>query len=191
MATTKSIKGTETEKNLVKAYMSESAAYSRYTYYARQASKENYFPIADIFTETADNELNHGKVFFKFLQGGKVEISLDPDAGVIGTTADNLATAAAEEQLEGVDQYTASANTADAEGFPEIAEHFRAIASVENMHEARFRKCEKEVRDNTVWTRPKPIKWQCLVCGYIYEGTEPPKVCPGCDHPFQHYKALD
>lgn len=187
----KSIKGTKTEINLVKAYMSESAAYSRYTYYAIQADKENYFPIGQIFRETADNELHHGKVFFKFLEGGKVNISLDPDAGVIGDTASNLATAAAEEEAEGVQQYTDAAKVAEEEGFPEIAEHFRAIATVEMRHRRRFLWYLDQVINGSVWKRDKAIKWQCLVCGYVYEGTEPPVVCPGCDHPYQHYMALD
>lgn len=191
MATKKSIKGTKTEKNLVAAYMSESAAYSRYTYYAQQATKENYFPIAEIFNETAANELRHGKIFFKYLEGGVVPCSLDVDAGVIGDTASNLATAAAEEEKEGVEQYQAAAKDADAEGFPEIASHFREIAEIEEHHRRRFEHYLKQVKDGTVWKRDKPIKWKCLVCGYIHEGTEPPKVCPACDHPYQHYMALD
>ena len=191
MSTKKSIKGTETEKNLVAAYMSESAAYSRYTYYASQAEKENYYPIAEVFTETAANELRHGKIFFKYLEGGSVGCSLDVDAGVIGDTASNLATAAHEEMVEGVEQYTNAAKVADKEGFPEIAAHFRAIAETEGHHRQRFEAYLKQVQDGTVWKREKPIKWQCMVCGYIFEGTEPPKVCPACDHPQCHYKGLD
>lgn len=188
---TKSIKGTKTEVNLVKAYISESAAYSRYTFYASQANKEKYFPIEKIFTETADNELRHAKVFFKLLEGGSVPCTLDVDAGTIADTATNLATAAHEEMVEGVEQYTEAAKVADEEGFTEIAEHFRAIAEVEQHHRERFEKYLKQVKDGTVWKRTKAIKWQCLVCGYIFEGKEPPKVCPACDHPYQHYMALD
>lgn len=191
MAKTKSIKGTKTEQNLVIAYMAESAAYSRYTYYAAQAEKEKYFPIQKIFTETAANELRHGKVFFKFLQSGSVEVPMAVDAGVIGTTAENLATAAHEELVEGVEMYTEAAKVADKEGFPEIAGHFRAIAEIEDHHRRRFERYLKQVEDGTVWKRKKPVKWQCLVCGYIYEGTEPPAECPACDHPYQHYMALD
>lgn len=191
MAKTKSIKGTKTEQNLVIAYMAESAAYSRYTYYAAQAEKEKYFPIQKIFTETAANELRHGKVFFKFLQGGSVEVPMAVDAGVIGTTAENLATAAHEELVEGVEMYTEAAKVADKEGFPEIAGHFRTIAEIEDHHRRRFERYLKQVEDGTVWKRKKPVKWQCLVCGYIYEGTEPPAECPACDHPYQHYMALD
>lgn len=191
MATTKSLKGTETEKNLVNAYMSESSAYSRYTFYAQQADKESYFPVGQIFRETAANELRHGKVFFKFLEGGKVPAVLDVDAGVIGDTVTNLKIAAAEELSEGIEQYKNAAIVADKEGFPEIAEHFRAIAEVEETHRRRFERFIDQINNGTVWKRDKPIKWKCLVCGYIYEGTEPPTKCPACDHPYQHYMALD
>ncbi len=187
----KSIKGTRTEKNVVDAYISESTAYSRYTYYAKQADKENYFPIGEIFRETADNELHHGKVFFKMLEGGQVECTVTVDAGVIGDTASNLATAAEEERTEGVDQYLRSAKIAEEEGFPEIAEHFREIAEVEQHHMDRFNKLLKKVKEGTVWKREKPIEWECMVCGYIFKGTEPPEECPACDHPREHYKALD
>ena len=191
MATKKSIKGTQTEKNLVTAYAAESMAYSRYTYYAKQADKENYYPIGEIFRETADNELHHGKVFFKFLEGGNVEVPLGIDAGVIGDTASNLETALKEEENEGVKLYTEAAKGADEEGFPEIASHFRAIAEVEDIHRERFARYLKQVKDGTVWKRDHSIKWKCLVCGYIAEGKEPPAVCPGCDHPYQHYMAMD
>lgn len=189
--TPKSIKGTKTEKNLVIAYMAESSAYTRYTFYAQQADKENYFPIGEIFRETADNELRHGKVFFKFLEGGSVNVAMDVDAGVIGDTASNLATAAHEEMVEGVELYTASAKVAEEEGFTEIAAHFREIAEIEELHRKRFERYLKQVKDGTVWKRDKAIKWKCLVCGYVHEGTEPPKVCPACDHPYQHYMAMD
>jgi rubrerythrin len=113
------------------------------------------------------------------------------DAGEIGDTASNLATAAQEELTEGVELYTQSAKVADEEGFPEIAEHFRAIASIEKRHHERFMAYLKQVKEGTVWKRTKPITWQCLVCGYQMVGKEPPKVCPACDHPYQHYIALD
>ena len=182
----KSIKGTETEKNLVIAYMAESSAYTRYNFYASQADKENYFPIGEIFRNTADNEMRHGKVFFKFLEGGVVGANMDVDAGVIGSTAENLEIAIKEEQNEGIKMYTNAAQVADEEGFPEIAEHFRAIAEIETRHKARFEAYLKQVKDGTVWKRDHKIKWQCLVCGYVFEGKEPPKVCPACDHPYQH-----
>ncbi len=187
----KSIKGSETEKNLVIAYMAESSAYTRYNFYASQADKENYFPIGEIFRNTADNEMRHGKVFFKFLEGGVVGANMDVDAGVIGSTAENLEIAIKEEQNEGIKMYTNAAKVADKEGFPEIAEHFRAIAEIETRHKARFEAYLKQVQDGTVWKRDHKIKWQCLVCGYVFEGKEPPKVCPACDHPYQHYIALD
>lgn len=191
MANTKDIRGTRTEKCLVAAYVSESTAYTRYTYYAQQADKEQYFPIGEIFRETAANELHHGKVFFRMLQGGKVDVALNVDAGIIGTTAQNLEIASAEELAEGVELYKNSAKVADEEGFPEIADHFRAIAAVEESHRRRFDRYLKEVEEGTVWKREKPVKWRCLVCGYIYEGTTPPEKCPGCDHPYQHYMAMD
>lgn len=187
----KSIKGTKTEQNLAIAYMAESGAYSRYTYYAAQADKENYFPIGEIFRETAANELRHSKVYFKFLEGGSFDIKIGVDAGVIADTASNLATAAQEELTEGVELYANAAKVADEEGFPEIASHFRAIAEIEQRHHDRFIAYLKQVKEGTVWKRDKPITWQCLVCGYQQEGTEPPKVCPACDHPYQHYIALD
>ena len=140
---------------------------------------------------TAANELRHGKVFFKFLEGGQVAVDLTVDAGVIGTTLENLTTAAEEEQREGVSAYVQAAETADAEGFPAIAAHFRAIAEVEARHEKRFRKFIEQIKAGTVWKREQPIEWQCLVCGYTYYGTEPPKACPACDHPYQHYMPLD
>lgn len=191
MSTTKSIKGTKTEKNLVASYMAESAAYSRYTFYATQANKEGFYPVEKVFTDTAANELRHGKVFFKFLEGGQVEVDLTVDAGVIGKTVDNLATATNEEQREGVDAYIKFAQDADDEGFPEIAAHFRAIAEVEARHEKRFRKLIDQINSGTMWKREQPIEWQCMVCGYTYYGTEPPAVCPACDHPKEHYMPLD
>lgn len=191
MSTKKSIRGTKTEANLVISYLAESSAYTRYQFYAQQADKENYFPIGEIFRQTAANEMRHAKVYFKFLEGGSITVPVTADAGIIGTTAENLQTAANEERTEGVDLYTGFAKVADEEGFPEIAEHFRAIATIEQRHENRFMYYLQQVKDGTVWKREKPIKWQCLVCGYVYEGTTPPEVCPACDHPYQHYIGLD
>ena len=189
--TVKSIKGTKTEKLLVESYIAESTAYTRYIFYAQQAEKENYYPIAEAFKDTAANELHHGKVFFKYLQGGQVAVNVTMDAGVIGDTASNLACAAAEEESEGVDFYKNAAEVAREEGFDELAEHFAAIATVEERHRRRFLAYLKQVKDGTVWKRDHAIKWQCLVCGYVFEGTEPPMTCPGCSHPYQHYIALD
>lgn len=191
MSTQKSIKGTKTERNLVVSYLAESSAYTRYTFYAAQADKELYFPIGEIFRQTAANELRHAKIYFKYLEGGTVEVPMNADAGVIGDTASNLACAAAEEISEGADMYMEFAKTADEEGFAEIAEHFRAIATIEKHHHDRFTRYLEQVKAGTVWKRDKPIKWHCLVCGYEYVGTEPPTKCPACDHPYQHYMAMD
>ena len=188
----KSIKGTKTEMNIVSSYLSETQAYARYTYYSQQAKKENYFPIQKIFEETAANELHHAKVFFKMLEGGQVTGTLNQlDAGVIGTTAENLKISIEEEQDQGIDQYKAFAKVALEEGFPVIASHFMAIAAIEEHHKQRFEAWLKHVNDGTCWTRDHVIKWQCLVCGYVFEGKQPPLKCPACDHPREHYMALD
>lgn len=191
MSKKKNIRGTRTEKNIVLAYLAESAAYTRYTYYARQAAKENYFPIEAVFEETAENELRHSKVYFKMLQGGNLPVTIDVDAGVIGTTEQNLEIAAAEELTEGIEMYLKAAEVADEEGFKEIAEHFRAIAEIEDLHRKRFLHYLKQVQEGTVWKRSKPIVWKCLVCGYEFKGTEPPVECPACDHPREHYMGMD
>lgn len=191
MTTVKSIKGTKTEKLLTASYMNENQAYARYTFYAAQADKENYFPIGQIFRETAANELRHAKVFFKFLEGGQVAVNLDVDAGVIADTASNLEVSIKEETEEGIKAYVEAARVARQEGFEDIASHFEAIASIERHHKARFERYLKQVKEGIVWKREKPVKWRCLVCGYTYEGTEPPRECPACDHPYQHYMALD
>ena len=191
MTDKKSIKGTKTELNLSTAYMSEAQAYARYSYYATQADKELYFPIGEVFRETAANELRHGKVYFKFLEGGKVDVPLNIDAGVIGTTAENLKISILEEEYEGVEFYIKAAKTAREEGFDDIAEHFEAIAAIENTHKERFEKYLEQVENGTVWKRDEPITWKCLVCGYEHVGTTPPTVCPACDHPYQHYIAMD
>lgn len=188
MADTKSLKGTKTERNLANAYVAESTAYSRYTYFSQSAQKESYFHFANIFTETADNELHHAKIFLKYLINGPVmtdQLSIDP--GILTPTVDNLAVAAEEEQKEGVEMYQKSADVADEEGFPDIAKVFRAIATIENRHKERFELMRSQIENGTVWKREKPIKWQCLVCGYIYEGVQPPEKCPACSHPYQHF----
>lgn len=188
MADTKSLKGTKTEQNLATAFVAESTAYTRYTYFAQSAEKEMYYQYANIFNETAANELHHAKIYLKLLQEGAVmttPVSVDP--GILTPTVDNLKVAASEEQNEGVDLYIKSAEVAEEEGFADIAETFRAIATVEKHHEDRFNLMRERIENGTVWKRDKPIKWQCLVCGYIFEGTEPPKVCPACKHPYQHY----
>lgn len=158
--TQKSIRGTKTEKNLADSYVAESCAYSRYTFYSQQAQKEGYIQYANIFAETAANELHHAKIFFKFLtEGGVVTDPLAIDAGIIGKTEDNLKVAAEEEQKEGVEAYTNAAAVAEEEGFVEIADRFRAIASVEKHHEERFQKMRGRILDGSVFKRDKPIKW--------------------------------
>ncbi len=189
--TPKNLKGTRTEKNIVEAYMSESTAYTRYTYYAQQAQKESYFPVQKIFEETADNELHHGKVFLKMLQGGTVDGTITVDAIASQDTASNLEIAIHEELDEAVKSYLAAAKVAEEEGFPEIAEHFKAIASVEEKHKDRFQRYLDRIKAGTLWKRDKAITWKCLVCGYEFVGTEPPKTCPACDHPYQHYMPMD
>lgn len=189
--TTKSIKGTRTEKNLLTAYIAESTAYTRYMFYANQAKKEKYYPIQFLFTTTANNEMHHGKIFFKYLEGGKVEVPITADSGEIGTTAENLATAAEEEKYEGVELYRNAAAVAREEGFDDIAEHFEAISTIEEMHRRRFLEYLKHVKEGTLWKREKPVKWQCLVCGYVFEGTEPPEACPACNHPREFYVVMD
>lgn len=188
---TPSIKGTQTEKNLVVSYAAESMAYSRYTFYAQQADNEQYFPIGQIFRETAANELHHAKIYFKYLEGGSLDVNVGVDAGTIADTASNLALSAKEEKEEGYEMYRAFAEVADKEGFADIAAHFRAIAEIEMHHHRRFLRYLSQVKEGTVWKREKPITWRCLVCGYTFVGTEPPKVCPASNHPYQHYMAMD
>lgn len=186
--TSKSLAGTKTQTNLAVSYAAESMAYTRYTYFSQQAEKEMYYQVANIFTETAANELHHGKIFLKYLSEGPATTApLGVDAGVIGTTAENMAVAASEEQREGVDAYAKFAKEAEEEGFVEIAARFRAIGEVEKHHEARFKELRDRIENGTMWKREKPIKWQCLVCGYIFEGVEPPVKCPACAHSYQHF----
>lgn len=189
---TPALKGTRTERNLANAYVAESTAYTRYVFFAKSAQKESYFNFANIFQETADNELHHAKIFLKYLKEGAVvtdPITIDP--GILTPTVDNLRVAASEEENEGVKQYIAAAEVAEEEGFSDIADHFRAIATIENHHKERFDLMRKQIEDGTVWKREQPIKWQCLVCGYIFEGVQPPEKCPACDHPYQHYKPAE
>ncbi len=189
MATQKSLVGTRTQVNLANAYVSESCAYTRYTFFAQAAQKESYFQYANILNETAANELRHAKIFLKFLdEGGCKTDPISVDAGVIGKTVDNLKVAAEEERVEGVEQYTESAKVAEEEGFSEIAKRFKEIAEIEQHHRDRFDNMIKRIEDGTVWKSDKPINWQCLVCGYIYEGTTPPEKCPACQHPYQHFE---
>ena len=186
----KSIKGSRTEKNLLAAFAGESQARNRYTYFASAARKEGYEQIANIFIETAENEKEHAKVFFKHLEGGDVEIIASYPAGVIADTKSNLEAAAAGENMEWSTIYLNSAQIAKDEGFPEIASSFEQIAKVEMFHESRYRKQIKNIEGGAVFNKKTPVKWHCINCGYVYEGAEAPKQCPACKHPQPYYEVL-
>jgi rubrerythrin len=186
----KSIKGTKTEKNLLAAFAGESQARNRYAYFAGAAKKEGFEQISAIFLETAENEKEHAKVFFKYLEGGEVEITAAYPAGVIGTTAANLEAAADGEKLEWSALYAEFERVARKEGFPKIADSFREIAEVEQVHEARYRKLLANVVKGEVFRKKSPVKWHCRNCGYVHEGAEAPDMCPACNHPKAHYEVL-
>jgi rubrerythrin len=190
MTMSKSIKGTETEKNLLKAFAGESQARNRYTYFAGVARKAGMEQIANIFIETAENEREHAKVFFKYLEGGDLEITAAYPAGVIGDTKANLEAAAAGEKMEWSDIYANFEKTARAEGFPEIATSFHEIAEVEEFHEKRYRKLAANIETGQVFKKPVSVKWHCTNCGYVHEGPEAPDVCPACKHPRAYYEVL-
>lgn len=177
-----SLKGSKTEHNLLASFAGESQARNRYTYFASAAAKEGYEQIAALFTETADNEKEHAKRFFKFLEGGDVQITATYPAGKIGTTLENLKAAAAGEHEEHTILYPGAANVADSEGFPEVAAAFRNIAKVEVEHEKRYRKLIENIDKDMVFKRPQPVRWKCRNCGYVHEGTEAPDKCPACLH---------
>jgi len=184
----KSLKGTKTEKNLLASFAGESQARTRYTYFASAAKKEGYEQISAIFLETAENEKEHAKRFFKFLEGGAVKITAMYPAGVIGTTAENLKAAADGEHEEWSMLYLDAAKIADTEGFPDIATTFRMIAKVEKEHEARYRKLLTNVIGGKVFKKGGPVRWMCRNCGYVHEGPEAPTQCPACLHPQAYYE---
>ena len=184
----KSLKGTKTEKNLLIAFIGESQARNRYTFFASQARKEGYEQVASIFLETADNEKEHAKRLFKFLEGGQVEVNATFPAGTIGDTKENLLQAVKGENYEYTKMYPGFAKVAEEEGFPEIAEVFRAIAVAEKYHEKRFLKLLENVEKGLVFKRDKVVKWKCRNCGYVHEGTEPPEKCPSCVHPKSYFE---
>ncbi|MEN6616118.1 MAG: rubrerythrin [Syntrophorhabdus sp.] len=186
----KSIKGTRTEKNLLASFAGESQARTRYTYFSSQAKKEGYEQISFIFADTSENEKEHAKRFFKFLEGGEVEITASYPAGIIGTTAQNLKAAASGENLEHTVLYPEAANVAQSEGFDEIARIFREIANVEKEHEKRYLLLLKNIETGAVFKRTAVAKWRCRNCGYVYEGSEAPENCPACDHPQAYYELL-
>lgn len=183
-----SLKGTQTEKNLLAAFAGESQARNRYTYYAKVAKKEGYNQLEELFLETADNEKQHAKTFFKFLEGGMVEIVAAYPAGVIGTTAENLKAAAAGENEEWTELYPHFADVAAEEGLPRVAAAFRMIAKVEERHEARYLHYLKQVEGGTFHKREETTRWKCRKCGYVHEGTEAPKMCPACLHPQPYFE---
>jgi rubrerythrin len=187
---TKSIKGTKTEKNLLAAFAGESQARNRYTYFASIARKEGLEQIANIFSETADNEKEHAKVFFKYLEGSDVEITASYPAGMLKDTKSNLEAAAAGENLEWTTLYANFAKTAKAEGFGDIANSFEQIAKVEMFHETRYRKLANNIASGEVFKKPQPVKWHCINCGYVIESDKAPSQCPACKHPQAFYEVL-
>ena len=180
------LKGSQTEKNLLAAFSGESQARNRYTYWASAAKKEGYEQIAAIFAETAEQEKEHAKREFKFLQGGEVEIQAAFPAGVIGTTLENLKEAAAGENYETTTMYPEFAKVAEKEGFSEIASVFRNIAVAEKRHRDRYLALAKNIEENKVFKREKPVRWVCRNCGYVHEGTEALEKCPACAHPMAY-----
>jgi len=182
------LKGSCTEKNLLAAFAGESQARTRYTFFASVAKNEGYEQIAAIFQETADNEKEHAKLFFKHLKGGLVEITATYPAGVIGSTAENLLAAAEGEKMEWGMLYPNSAEVAEQEGFAEVARTFRMVAKIEAYHERRYRKLLANVEQGIVFKKDKPVMWKCRNCGYVFESKEVPEKCPVCDHPRSYFE---
>lgn len=186
----KSVKGTKTEKNLLASFAGESQARNRYTYFAGVAKKAGFEQIAAIFLDTADNEKEHAKRFFQYLEGGEVEIAASYPAGIIGTTEQNMEAAAGGEKMEWSKIYPDAENIARAEGFEEIAVQFKEIAEVEEQHEKRYCALLKNLREKKVFKKDRVVKWHCRNCGYVHESKEAPKMCPDCKHPQAYYEVL-
>lgn len=186
----KSLKGSKTENNLLTAFAGESQARNRYDYFASKAKKEGYVQISAIFSETAENEKEHAKRLFKFLEGGDVEITAAFPAGVIGDTIDNLKASAKGENHEYMHMYPDFANIADEEGFSEIASVFRSIAVAEKQHEKSYLALIENIEGGKVFKREEVLKWKCRNCGYIHEGTEAMEECPACAHPRDYFEIL-
>lgn len=186
----KSVKGTITEKNLLKSFAGESQARTRYTYFSSAAKNEGYVQIADIFEETANQEKEHAKRFFKFLEGGDLEITACFPAGKIGTTAENLLAAANGEHEEHSDLYPGFAATAKEEGFPEIAAAWNLISVAEKQHEKRYRDLLANIEADQVFKRDEPQVWRCRNCGYLHTSASAPELCPACVHPKAHFELL-
>ncbi len=187
----KSIRGTLTEQNLLKAFAGESQARNRYTYFASAAKKAGYEQISAIFLETAENEKEHAKIFFKYLEGGIVKIEAEYPAGIIADTAENLLEAANGEKMEWGTLYPEFEKVAREEGFKEVADSFKEIAEVEEQHEKRYRKLLSNLKSNMVFKKEKVVKWKCRNCGYVHEGKDAPKSCPACKHPQAYYEVLE
>ena len=185
-----SIRNTQTEQNLLKAFAGESQARNRYTYFAAQAKKENLMQIAAIFAETADQEKEHAERFFKFLEGGMVTITAEYPAGIICNTARNLAQAAAGEYDEWHDLYPEFAATARDEGFAKIGAVFDFVCVAEKQHEKRYRDLLWNIENDLLFKRPAPVTWRCLNCGYLHSGTKAPERCPSCDHSRGYFEIL-
>jgi rubrerythrin len=179
----KSVKGTETEKNLLKAFAGESQARNRYNMFAERAKEDGYNQIAAIFEETAHNEKHHAQIFFAFLEGGAVEITARYPAGCVGSTLENLLAGAEGEHEESVSLYPQFAEVAEKEGFIKIANQFRMIAKIEKEHEGRYRKLADNVKNGKVFARDEEVEWVCRECGHIHKGKQPPKACPTCQYP--------
>lgn len=186
----KSIKGTRTEQNLLKSFAGESQARTRYTFFASVAKKEGYEQIAGVFMETAEQEKEHAERFFKFLEGGMVEITASFPAGVIGTTAENLKAAAEGEYEEWNDLYPMFAEIAEEEGFRAIAIAWRMIARVEAEHERRYLKLLANVKEERVFEKEEEIDWQCRNCGFVHKGKKAPGTCPACVHPQSYFEPM-
>ena len=184
------IKGTETEKNLLKSFAGESQARNRYSLFASQAKKDGFEQIAGIFIETADNEKEHAEVFFNYLQGGDVKIEAEYPAGKVRNTAENLLAAAEGEKMEWGTLYPDFEKIARKEGFNDVAESFKEIGEVEEQHEKRYGKLLENVKKGEMFKKSKIVKWKCRNCGYVHEGNEAPEVCPACKHPQSYYELL-
>ncbi len=182
-----SLKGSQTEKNLLTAFAGESQARNRYTYFAKAAMKEGFRQMAEIFSETADQEKEHAKRLFKLLEGGEVEIAAAFPAGIIAPTLENLKAAAAGENFEWTEMYPGFAKVAQDEGFGKIADIFKAIAVAEKFHEKRYLALASNIEQGLVFQRPGPVVWRCLNCGYVHEGDAAPEECPACAHPRAHF----
>ena len=185
-----SIRGTQTEKNILTAFAGESQARNKYTYFAKQAKNEGYQQIGALFEETANQEMAHAKTLFKLLEGGEAEVAASFPAGRIGTTTENLKEAAGGENYEHTTMYPEFAEVANREGFPEIGKTFLAIANAEAYHEKRYLKLLENIEKKRVFSREQPSIWRCRNCGYLHEGNEAPDLCPACVHPQAHFELL-